>query len=397
MTKLWTVGFAMGMLVALSAQAQVRPAYEYPDASLSSPHQLGNSPFFGRAYVGAGFGYDDNVLLTPDNKRSSNFWTLSPGATIDAHGPSTVFVAKYQAQIGRYSDSSQDDYEDQTLGAVLDWRLDRRNFLRLGLDAARAHEPRGSTDRPRSDEPDKYRLVVPGVTYSFGAPGAQGRIDLYASEAQRRYLNNEAFTKVSDRDTTEFGGAFYWRVAPKTYALFEARHTDISYKIKSPSDSTENRLYAGVTWNATAATTGTLKVGRLERKLDSGPSEADTSWEGLVTWLPRTYSRFDFYTSRQTNEPTGQGLYILSSVVGVLWTHNWNSVFTTGVNLRYQKDQYRGFDRHDENTLLGLKAGYKFRRWLTLGAEYTRSERDSTQPISNYDKNFYLLTATASM
>jgi hypothetical protein len=46
---------------------------------------------------------------------------------------------------------------------------------------------------------------------------------------------------------------------------------------------------------------------------------------------------------------------------------------------------------------LGLRAGYKFRRWLTLGAEYTHSNRDSNTPVFEYDKNLYLLTATASM
>ena len=45
----------------------------------------------------------------------------------------------------------------------------------------------------------------------------------------------------------------------------------------------------------------------------------------------------------------------------------------------------------------GFKVGYKFRRWLTFGAEYTYTQRDSNLPSFEYDKNLYLLTATASM
>jgi polysaccharide biosynthesis protein VpsM len=41
--------------------------------------------------------------------------------------------------------------------------------------------------------------------------------------------------------------------------------------------------------------------------------------------------------------------------------------------------------------------GYRFRRWLTLGAEYTHIQRDSNRAGFEYDKNIYLLTATASM
>ena len=54
--------------------------------------------------------------------------------------------------------------------------------------------------------------------------------------------------------------------------------------------------------------------------------------------------------------------------------------------------EYQGFDRQDEIKSLGLKVGYRFRRWLTLGAEYTRTRRDSNRPEFEYDKNLYLLT-----
>ncbi len=154
----------------------------------------------------------------------------------------------------------------------------------------------------------------------------------------------------------------------------------------------------GVTWEATAATTGTFKVGRLKKEFDSGkPSFSGTGWEGTITWAPRTYSTFDFYTARTTNESTGLGVFILSDIYGVAWNHAWNSLVTTGMNLRHQRDEYHGFDRTDETTSLGLKVGYRFRRWLTLGAEYTRTNRNSNQNVFDYDKNLYLLTATASM
>ena len=392
---------ALGVVLACGCpqalHAQVRQQYEYPDPSLRSPYQIGDSPFFMRPYVGVAAGHDDNVVLSRENKRSSDFWMVSPGITVDARRESTALLFKYQAQAARYSDSRDDDYVDHAARGAIDWSFDRRNFLRAAVDYAHAREPRGSTDRPIAERPDRYRLVVPSATYAFGAPGARGHIEVYASEAMRRYRNNRERTAISDRDTTEVGAAFSVRLAPKTNAIVEVRHTDIGYKRANPAEATERRYYGGITWQATGATSGTLKVGRLERSFDNGPEDSATSWEALVTWTPRSYSRFDFLSARQTNEPTGQGRFILTSIAQVTWTHGWNSRFTTGVDLRYQKDDYRGFDRRDETTSMGLKAGYRFRRWLTLGAEYTHSERDSNRPFSEYDKNFYLLTATASM
>ena len=79
-------------------------------------------------------------------------------------------------------------------------------------------------------------------------------------------------------------------------------------------------------------------------------------------------------------ESTGLGSFILSRLIGV----TWNACLELGpvrpsVNLGYQKDEYQGFDRTDDIKTLGVKVGYKFRRWLTLGAEYTYTKRDSNQ------------------
>lgn len=399
-------GAALVVLGSGMAQAQmgyVRPAYQYPaGAPASGPAgmQLGGTPFYFTPYMGFALGYDDNLFLTNGNEKSSSMLIFSPGFSLDARGSNSVTQIKHQTQIGRYGQSDDDNYVDHTTRAQFDFAFDRRNFLRAGLDYIRSHDPRGSTDRAISPSPDKYRLTSPFVTYAFGAPGAAGRLEAYYSQGDKRYTNNRATTVLSDRETREFGGAFYWRVMPRTYLLAEARATDISYRSpNSRLSAEERRYYGGVTWEATAATTGTLKIGRLERDFDRStiPDFRGTSWEALVTWSPRTYSKFDFFTARQTNEASGLGNFILTSVSGVSWNHAWSSVLTTGLDFRYQKDEFQGFSRTDDLKILGAKVGYRFRRWLTLGAEYTHTQRDSSRSVFDYDKNLYLLTATASM
>lgn len=391
----------MVMLVAMTAaaNAQIRPAYQYPESGGRGAMQLGSSPFFITPYIGFAAGRDDNLFFASSTKRSSSYWVLSPGFTLDARTGKGVFSVKYQGQVGRYPQSDDDRYVDHTSRALFDYAFDRRNFIRVGLDYIRAHDPRGSTDRPIAGRPDIYQQVTPNATYAFGAPGAAGRIEVYAAESDKRYQNNRETTRFSDRETREFGGAFYFRVAPKTYSVIEARHTDIGYRDPAATASSDERRYfGGIAWEATAATIGTLKVGRFERNFDQdGDDFSSTAWEGSIGWSPRTYSKFDFYTSRTSNESTGLGRFILSSIGGISWNHAWNSALSTGVDLRYQKDQYQGISRTDKTKSLGLKAGYKFRRWLTLGAEFSHSTRDSSQPTFEYDKNLYLVTATASM
>jgi hypothetical protein len=384
-------------------QIPIRPAYNFPIVTSGSSGpasvQVAETPFFFTPYIGVAAGRDDNVLLTNSNEISSPVYVVSPGLRLYTRDATNIFQVSYQGQIGRYTDSENDNYIDHTARVAWDGAISQRLFTHVGFDYIRGHDPRGSTDRPDSTHPDKYRLSGPNMTVAYGAPGAQGRVEAYYSDASRRYLNNREFTVFSDRDTQEFGGAFYWRVMPRTYFVFDARRTDQSYtEPSSPLSSTEYRYLAGVTWEATAATTGTVKIGRFQKRFESGlPEATETAWEALVTWTPRTYSRFDFYSARFPTESTGLGSYILSSATGAIWSHSWTSFMSTEVNLRYQKDEYQGFDRSDETKSIGFKVGYKFRRWLTLGAEYTHTQRDSNIREFEYDKNLYFLTATASM
>jgi hypothetical protein len=404
----WRAGWlaVLGCLLAGVSHAQtqvIRPAYQFPETNTSGDRaasvQMGDSPFFFTPYIGVAAGRDSNLFYAPNNERASNLYVVSPGFKIDARTEASVVQLTHLSQFGEYTSSSDDDYQDHTTRFQADTAFDQRTFLRFGYDYLHLHDPRGSTDRAVSTRPDVYRLSTPSVTFAYGAPGAQGRVEAYYSEGHKDYLNNRETTEASDRLTREYGGAFYWRVAPKTYALAEVRLDNLLYDDPASPSSHERRYYLGVSWEATAATTGTVKVGRLEKKFDNGelPDFSGSSWEADILWAPRTYSKFDFFTARQTNESTGLGNFILTDYYGVNWNHDWSSKVTTGILARYQTDDYQGFDRRDKTTTLGFKVGYRFRRWCTLGAEYDYTHRDSSLDNFDYDKSLYLLTATLTL
>jgi hypothetical protein len=361
--------------------------------------QVADTPVYFTPYLGAGFGYDDNLFFSNGNEKSSYLYVISPGLRFDARDASKVFSVAYQSQYGVYTSSRNDDYWDHNVAASFDTIMAPSLYGHLEYLFVHGHDPRGLTDRPVESTPDRYELSKPGVTLAYGAPGAKGRVEAYYSYGYRKYINNRDVTAGSDRDIPEYGAAFYWRVMPKSSLLVEARRTDQDYILSSsPLDSHEDRIYGGVTWEATAATTGTVKVGTLRKRFDSDlPGFSGTSWEALITWAPRTYSSFDFYSARYPTESTGLGSFILTDASGVVWNHNWSSYVSTAISARYQRDRYQGFDRNDDTTGLGLRVGYKFRRWLTLGAEYSYLRRDSNLDQFDFSKNLFFVTATASM
>ncbi len=225
------VAFALAAGAAVAQTSPVRPAYSFPstpEGKGPAAVQLGSSPVYAAPYASFSHGNDSNVTLRPNNEIDSAYQISGAGVNFDARDARSVFVAKVYAMYGRYGDSTEDNYSDWGSRMSYDFAFDTRNFLRLNWDYIRGHDGRGTTDRfPPQTSPDKYYDNTPGFIYSFGAPGAQGRFELFGSKSYRRYLNNRDVTVGSDRDTDNYGAAFYWRVAPKTSLLAEARGTTI--------------------------------------------------------------------------------------------------------------------------------------------------------------------------
>ena len=355
-------------------------------------------------YPGINFtqGYDDNLFWRPNNTTSSNFSVLSPYVRAEANPGPHKFDATLRLDQGYYWSSRNDDYTDYSLLADGDLVFSGRAGLKLRLGALHAHDPRGSTDRPTAEHPDEYDNYGLDGVLRYGAPGARGRIEVDGGWYARRYTNNRQFTSLSDRDTSQFGGAFFWRVMPRTEILAQVQRRWIDYQdAASTQSSTEDRFYLGVKWEATAATTGYAKFGRLRKDFESPlrRDATDPSWDLGVRWSPLTYSVFDFITSRQFNESTGVGDAINTKFYGATWNHAWNSRFRTQALANYRDDDFVSSlpHREDKTGSIGLKAFYDFRRWLRFGAEYTYWNRDSNLDFNDYKRNLFLLTVGATL
>ena len=346
------------------------------------------------------FGKDDNLFLSNTNKRASNFTIVNPGFRLLTKSEIGQFSVDYDAKLAHYNTSRDDDYRDQRLAGTAELVASSSLGFRLGALYAQGHDPRGSTDRTISTEPDKYDNTGANALVAYGANGAAGRVELEAGTYKRHYTNNRATTFLSDRSNDTAAARFFVRVAPKTSLVFEARQDKFDYESPiSLFDSKEKRFLAGVTWDATALTSGTVKVGRIRKNFDSPAlrSYSGTGWEANVRWSPLTYSTFDFFTSKGFLEATGLGNFILDKRYGAAWNHAWSSRVTSGVTYTRADDVYDGFNRNDKVDSLGFKVNYKLTRWLTLGGEVAHTKRDSNITAFEYKKNVYMFTLGATL
>jgi len=353
-------------------------------------------------------GRNDNVLLQAPNSgqvKSDTLQVLTPQVRAEATQGANTFGAGIGATFGRYNDLSSDNYNDNNAFANADLNPDTRVRIRLRADAVDTHDPRGSTTDPLTATPNRYRQQTLGGIFGYGAPGAQGRFELELGGMDKRYYNNaDSGVQRNNRDDNTVGGTFYWRVAPKTSLLAQAKRIGVNFKDDTTLlDSTNTQYLAGVTWEATAATTGIVKIGTMKKDFKDA-SRTDVSmpsWDAQMQWAPLTYSKWDFILSRAYRETTpGLGDTVANTNSIVRWTHNWTSQFLTTATGMYGTDDYKGVTaggRYDKLPSLGLRATYQMRRWLDLGADYTWAKRDSNLDSADYKKNVIMLFVNATL
>jgi hypothetical protein len=361
-------------------------------------------PFIALPRLALDLGYDDNVFRSERNEVDSLFYVIRPGGELQADYGPNAYSLLYELAVGRYDDARQNDFVDHELVGTADLEFTARNRLGLELAYLKLHDPIGTSrtageqDVPSQQDADRFDLWNADGRYSYGASGAKGRLDLFGGYLSKEYKNNRNQTRQFDRDEGNIGTTFFWRVQPDTALLVEFENTKFDYD-SSDLSSTERRYLGGVTWAATAKSTGTAKFGYLEKDFDE-PQFGDfegSSWEVGVAWAPRTYSTLDLRSSRRPQEASTSGSFKNVTRYAVLWNHQWRERLSSQAGFSYATEAYGDSSRNDDRLNLGLRADYQIRRWLSFGISYTYDDNDSNQNRFDYTRNIYRLLINAAL
>ncbi len=371
---------SLGYSAAFAQGIKADPLTLYPTASLS-------------------YGYNDNVLLTT-NRVSSRTTVLAAGLRAEAESGKSKYFVGYDATVGRYDSSTVDSYNYHEFKAGADMDVGTRLRVRLGADYAIKSDPRGALPTPLTQSPNEYRQSGFNGLISYGASGAQGRVELDGGYSEKRYTSNRLTTAAFDLDISKAGATFFWRVAPKTELLISGGMIRSDYT--APTSTLDNTVYnasVGVKWEATAQTQGTFRIGYSVKDMWL-PGLQDTkgiTWDGAVRWSPLSYSHVDMSTGRSFNDPLAGGNAIINSYYNASWTHDWTDRITSKVSGGLIPDNFNGTNRRDTTKSLGLGVSYAMQRWLSFGADYSHTVRDSNTATFSYRKNLLMFSARVAM
>ena len=376
---------------------------EEPSIAESFPLDLG---------LGVEIRYDDNIFRSATGVESSWITIISPSLSVSARPSKHRYAIQYNGDIAWYSDSSPDNYDDHYLeaGAYLDFS--QRSKLDIIGSYDDSHENRGTglTEGfvPAINippDPDKYNLAQFLGRFSFGSNASKGRLVLDSGYRDIEYTNHRDRTRFFDRDDTYADATFYYRVMPNTSLLLNARLTGIDYQHDRPSqpslDNTEFRLLFGGTWDTSAKTTGTAKVGYFQINFDDSTlgDFSDPSWEVDIRWSPRTHSHFDFRTARYSSATNAGGFFVDNTTYSVAWEHEWSDRIRSRIGSRYLEQDFRGSanNRQQELTQYNFSLSYQMRRWLSWQAGVEISSRDSNIDRLEFDGNVYSVSALVTL
>jgi polysaccharide biosynthesis protein VpsM len=384
------------------------PASPLPNPDLASgaafPAQRGfirdAEPFFIYPFLGVGVGYNDNLTGVPSDRISSAFLVVSPRVRADVKTGGDTYVLTYSGNYGHYFSSSANDFNEHAVVATSSNQFTARADLQAAAFYLVKQDPGGSVDRAFTGTPDRWNGAGATATFGYGAPSAQGRGELDLGVTDKRYQNNREITEAFDVSTWNVGARFFYRIAPNTRLLAEIRHTEYDYRLSSsPLDSSEQRYLLGATWDLTAATSGTVKVGYITKrfKQEGLDDYAGPTAEAALRWLPRTYSAVDIFAQYAPSDSTGAGNFTVDKSVGAKWEHQWKSYFLTRALGSYVKSDFQGVSRTDHISRVSIGAYFDVRTWLRLGAELSHENRNSTDTTFDFSRNVVLLTIAGTL
>lgn len=352
--------------------------------------------------------YDDNFRAVEKNTESTWITTIAPTFTLGAEGRKSAYKISYTAVSDTFHSSQKDNNTDHHLTADVGMEFNARNRMKLN---AGYHNVENTTSLDQNQritsnyQNDKYNTKNIGGVYTYGAESARAQLDLGANYEELRYTNSNHINADKERDTTALRTTLYYRVAPKTKILLEGRYTDYDYVSNTPRNSSNIGLLTGLTWEATAKTTGSVKFGREKKRFDDSRigDKSTGMWEVGATWEPRTYSHFSLTTRSSFDEGYGydntnaNASTIKTRSTTLSWKHDWAERLSSDLSYTRTDQDYQDINRKDKINTYGIGLNYAMRRWLDIGIGYKYAENNSDAVNASYERNTYAITLNASL
>ncbi|MBO1923330.1 outer membrane beta-barrel protein [Thiomicrorhabdus sp. 6S3-12] len=335
--------------------------------------------------------YDDNIRAT-QNALSSKVTTINPQLALNMDSAKSTFSALYSYSRRIYEEDSVDPLTDYSFSANSTYAFDVRNNLKVSTGLNKTENIANATQVGETDKMKNFNL---GAVYVYGAPSATGNLEFGLSMDNIRA--QDQINAALERDSGAANLLFSVRGAGTTRLLAEAQIVQHHYISAGYKDGANYTGRIGVRWEATAKTSGEVKIGYERKEFDDSAMDGSelVNWAAQITWQPRTYSTFTLSSSQRIDE----GNYGASSVDvrenSLDWRHDWGNRIQSNVMAAYSSKEYSN-GRNDDARNFSIRLDYQVRRWMDIGIGYIFSDQNSSDIDYDYDREQVFAGLSAS-
>ncbi|MDH3355120.1 MAG: outer membrane beta-barrel protein, partial [Chromatiales bacterium] len=242
-----------------------------------------------------------------------------------------------------------------------------------------------------------------GAQVNFGVEGARGNLLFEVVKDSKRYTTNPVQTAALEKDDLFTAAALSFRIWPKSSLFFRAEQTGINYGTRN-ADNMLSRYFAGIKWDASGKTSGSIKIGSATKNFSDDSVHQDHSgsnWSATVRWVPVERSRITLTTDRGFYDTTGGSDDVIDRKhQSIKWDYAWSSRVKSDINYKYGSDGYSGLsgtNRSDRISSYSMNVNYQMGRYWTVGMGYSNDRRDSNINSYDYTKKISMIHVNASL
>ncbi len=301
----------------------------------------------------------------------------------------------YSPEYVLYSDHSSLDHFNHRAEALFQYNLNSGLSFDL-IDVFNDKEEiagNGVTDTLYRHQDNLFDFIT-----AYDSPSGKYKFQFNYSNYDLEYDDDPE--KYRDRNDNSFGVSGFYKFWPKTSLFLEYNYADIKFDTTSINDSIENRYYGGATWDITAKTRGTIKLGYIDKDFDSPAVEDQDGFSVEIqtqhNLKPKTALQINGFRKYQESDFAGASSYMSTGInVGLLqrFKEKWSGT----ANVFYENNEYNGVDRDDDLFGFGLAVRFEAKKWLIFDLGYYYYNNDSNMTTYNYEANQVFLRASISM
>ena len=353
---------------------------------------------------------NDNIFYLEAMEISDTITHLRPWANLHSDWSRHQLNINAFADIGRYNDFGNEDYEDWVL--ILDGRVDvkRGSFFNFKTNFMGLHEDRSSPDDVFGATPTQFSLrdLGAGYAHTFNRLTAMLDFESVDTDYDNNFDGSGTILDNQDRDRTRdaLTLSISYERSPQHRIFFGAGTNEVDYDQTFDVDGFQRssdgyRLQGGISWDMTGLLTGDLYLQYFEQDYDD-PAFGSVDGFGIggsLLWTPTLLTHVNFHfdnAPQETTQAFTSGYN--SSLYSARLQHELRHNLLANVRFSYTDNDYEfngpGSDSLTNTEVIRGEFGliYLFNRHAYISGGYLYEKQDANAAKFEYKTTRWFLT-----